>query len=551
MLRSTRLLCSGMSCGRLGFRLVTVSERRRLGSQSPFPSPLTLVTLVLCAAMLVSCHGNPLGLRQQNATLILSEYRTKPLQLLTNGRVDLTVHECTRLAIENSLELQVAQWEEQLRSKLAASTHMRMLPHVAGQYELSQRDRLPFSYSDVLGREGTPPGGEGTGVTNFSTGREHNARRGQFEVKWSPMDAAIARYISHVKGNETQLARYQRVRVAQQLLAVVTGAFWRLVALHEALPKAESLAGHRAHIVNDLSTLDDRSLVENEQLLMAKGQLTLAKRQLAEIRLDIDRQREILLTALHVSPCGQFRPIGCLIPFPPYCLDSCKLEAAALVNRPETFQADLAVCSSLEENKAAIVKLFPRAEGFIGYYRDENQFQLERNWTDGGLRLTFDLMEFAANLLEKQASKGKVFKSDRERAVLSMSILTQVKLKTLDAMKAISETRKTEEICRQAREALRIAGEQERAQDRLAPRRIMRIEREKALSDLLQSEITHLRAIGEVHAALADLDAAVGTNYPVSQAFPHPTPGPGPMVKHGVQTAVDKAFGLVRRVIRW
>ncbi len=551
MLRSTRLRGSGSSYRGPRLPRGQVSTPGSLLSRVRFSSPLRLLMLVLAAAMLVSCQASPLGLRQQNATIMLSEYRSKPLQLITNGRVDLTVHECTRLALENSLEMEVALWEEQLRNKLAASSRMRMLPHVTGQYELSQRDRLPFSYSDVLGNEGKPPGGEGNGVTNYSTGREHNARRGQFEAKWSPTDAAVALYLSKVKGNETQFSRYQRVRVAQQLVALVTSAFFKLVALHEALPKAESLAGHRAHIVKDLSSLDDRSLVENEQLLMAKGQLTLAKRQLAEIRLDIDRQREILLTALRVTPCSVFRPVGCLLPFPPYCLDACKLEAAALVNRPETFQADLAVCSSLEENKAAIVKLFPRAEGFIGYYRDENKFQLERNWTEGGMRLTFDLMDFAAGLLEKQAAKGKVFKSDRERAVLSMTILTQVKLKTLDAMKALQESKKTEEIRDQAREALRVAGVQESAEDRLAPRRIMRIQKEKALSDLLQAEITHLKALGDVHAALADLDAAVGANFPVNQAFPRPKPSPVLLAKHGVKTTVDSAFGLVRRVFRW
>jgi outer membrane protein TolC len=308
---------------------------------------------------------------------------------------------------------------------------------------------------------------------------------------------------------------------------------------------------HRSHIVADLSSLGDRSLVENEQLLFAKGQLTLAKRQLADLQLDIERLREILLTAMHVSPCSQFRPVGCLNPLPPCCLDVCKLEAAALVNRPETYQADLTVESSVEENKAAIVRLFPRAEGFLGYYRDENSFQLLKNWTDGGMRLTFDLMDFASNLLEKQAAKGKILKSDRERAVLSMAVMTQVRLKTIDAHKAFEEAKKTDELRNQAGEALRVASEQEKANERQAPRRIMRIDREKAVCDLLQAEASQIKAAGDVHAALAEVDAAVGSNYPVSKAFPQPVRSPVPVVKAGAHTLIDKTLRLVRRVIRW
>ncbi len=509
-----------------------------------------MAAIMVLAVILGACSVTPMALRQQNASLMLAEYRTRPLETLTGGRVDLTVHECTRLALDNSLEIETTLWDEQIKNKLAAASKLRTLPRVSGQYELSARDRLPFSYSDVLGSEGNPPTNTTTGVTTFSTARDLNARRGQFEVRWSPMDAAIACYLSNVKCNEAQYARYQRARVAQQLVATVTSAFYRLMALCAALPNAESVVAHRGHIVTDLSSLGDRSLVENEQLQFAKGQLTLSKRQLAEIQLDMDRQRELLLTALHVTPCSAFRPVGCL-DLPPCALDGCKLEAAALVNRPETFQADLAVSNSIEENKSAIVRLFPRAEGFLGYYRDENTFQLEKNYTEGGMRLTFDMMEFASNLLEKQAAKGKIFKSDRERAVLSMGILTQVRLKTIDATKAYQEEKKTWELLTQAQEMLRVAEVQEKANERLAPRRIMRIDREKALCDVLQADITHFKTAGEVHAAVADLDASVGSNFPVSQAFPRPRPGPLPMVTHATVTVIDKAVGLVRRIIRW
>jgi outer membrane protein TolC len=510
------------------------------------------IVIAVCLAMLlpsICSSQTQLGsIRQRNASVVLQNYRARPLAVANLGQSNITLHDCRRIALGGSLDIQTAIWEEVVRENQAKASRVKMLPSIKLRYDLTARDRLPFSRSDVLGAEGAfevVGPGPGTGVTNFSNSRERPSRKWQAELTWSPMDAAIARYVSHVKLNDAVHARYQRARVAQQLTGTVTAAFYRLLALTRALPKARALVSNRKSIVRDLESLSDSSLVEPREYLIAKAFLAEAEQQLSDTYVQMGKQRELLASAMNVCPDSAFNPRGTLLPLPPFNLEACNLESAALLNRPEAYQADLTHLSSYEDFRASIVRFFPRVEGFIGYFRDENKFQLTRYWTDGGLRITWDLMDFCANLMNHQAAEGRFNKTEREQAVISMAILSQVRLRTLEAMQALEEFRKTSRLKDQAAEGLRIARSQEEAKQRGAERQVIRIARQKALCEYLKSDIDRLASLGEVHAALAAVETAVGTNYPVAAVAPVPTRSYIPRIPLKPSRILSGAAGLI------
>lgn len=483
----------------------------------------TALAIVVVVLGLSACNANLVNVRQQNAAMVLQKYRLRPLGAVNGNREELTINDCIRLAVRHNLDIQTQIWDEQVKRSLAKSERFRMLPRLAGKYELSQRDRPAFSRSDVLNAEGAfeviGPGA-GTGVTNFSTGRERSSRTWNAQIKWSPMDAAMARYNWSIKKNEATYARYQRVRVAQQLIGTVGAAFYRLLALAESASKAKAVVSNRESIALDLKALVRKQLVQSDEYLDAAALVAEAKGQLARIYVDMRKQRELLAASMNVSPDSCFRVAGGLFPIPAIELNPSKLEAAALVNRPEAYQADLTFINSLDDQKRLMAKCFPRVEGFIGYFRDENKFVLNRNWFDGGMRVTWDLMEFTSDLLQYKAAKKRIARNDSERALISMGILSQVKLRFLDAIRAREEAKKFAEIKDKAGDNLRVARDREDVTDRGAPQRVMRIARQRAMCDLLQAEVDHTLAAGEVHAAMANLQAAVGTNYSVTTAHP-------------------------------
>lgn len=513
---------------------------------------IRFVVLVLVSSLgIMSCTPSLVQLRQDNAAAVLTMYRARPLAVVSHGKDTLTVEDCVRIAMENSLDVATAAWDEQVKQSLAGSTRVRMLPRIETYFEQSARDRPMWSRSDVMGSEGlwerTGPL-PGTGVTNFSTARERGQRSFNAQLKWSPMDACMARYLTQVRSNEAQQARYQRVRVAQQLVGTVTATFYRLLALTEALPKAQALEGNRRAIARDLESLDEKSMVDKQELILARSLQTEASNVLAEISISIEKQKELLAAAMNVSPCSSYKLLGRMLPVPP-CLDPCKLEADALVNRPEAYQADLTFLSSVSDQKRLITRLFPRVEGYIGYFRDENKFIDNRNWTDGGLRITWELMDFTSTLLEQGAAKEKVFKNDQERALVSMGILTQVKMKSLEFAKAVEKFKKQTQLLGDARETLRIAEDVEQARDQGATQKTMRIARQRALCAVLQAEVDRFMALGEVHATFAEQATAVGSNYPVTVAHPLPVPDPVTQVALGSLHGLRRAAMGAKQVV--
>jgi multidrug efflux system outer membrane protein len=504
-----------------------------------------VVLMALSSALLASCQGELARIRQDNAAIVLASYRSRPLAAINNGQSVVALHDCVRLTLENSLDLQTALWDEQVKGKLAKNSRLRMLPKVWGTYYLNQRDRPAFSRSDVIDQEGlfevTGPA-PGTGVTNFSTGRERPSRTTQVQADWSPMDAYMAKFLSEIKSNESAHASYQRVRVAQQLVGTVTAAFYRLLALNMAFPKAKSMEGHRIHVAQDLKALSRDLLVEPQDYMAAEAASAEAKNLVADIALNIEKQKELLAVAMNVSPCD----LNVKGYFPQFvCPNPCDLEPVALVNRPEAYQADITHLNAIADYSRLIVKFFPRVEGYIAYFRDENKFNLNKNWTDGGMKVSVDLLDVASNILEREAARDRIVKTDRERAVICIGIISQVKLKALEAIRAIERHKKNAELKNQAAEAYRIALEQQRAKQKGADRQLLLIAAEKSMCTSLQAEIDELLALGDVHAALAELDAAVGNNYPVSAAeMKAVSTGFGPFSRP--MSAVKKAAEFLR-----
>ena len=171
---------------------------------------------------------------QSATSMTMFKFRSKPASAVTGRRL-LTLADCRALAVASSLEIEKVRIEEISRRAVEFSNRTRMMPHVILAGELSERDNLAFSYSEILGREGVipQPGSTGEGVNQFSTGRERGTFRYTLESRWSPTDAALAYYLTKTSRNEGDKKRFMRIRVTQRLFGVVDASFQRLLTLQE------------------------------------------------------------------------------------------------------------------------------------------------------------------------------------------------------------------------------------------------------------------------------------------------------------------------------
>jgi hypothetical protein len=254
-------------------------------------------------------------LTQSAATETLRNFRSKPASAATGKRI-LTLADCRALALANSLEIEKQRIEETSKKAVEYSSRTRLLPHVILSGELSERDNLAFSYSEILGREGIMPQTQSTdtGVTQFSTGRERQTFRYSLETRWSPTDAALAYYLTKTSRNETDKQRFIKIRVAQRLLGVVEASFHRLLTLQKTVPMGEKLLSIRKTVAQKTENLFDGKLASAQEYHASVQKLIRAERLLASLSNETERQRNLLASALQLSPeyCiyGGFHLVG-------------------------------------------------------------------------------------------------------------------------------------------------------------------------------------------------------------------------------------------------
>jgi outer membrane protein TolC len=465
----------------------------------------------LTSALLDPFGGvDPEQVTRVNSDVTLLRHRIVPASAVAGKRA-LTLEDCRSIALANNLDLQVARMEEITKQSIQYSNKTKLLPHVLFSGDLSQRDNPSFAYSDVLGQEGRPPSGpSSTGVTSYSTGHERSTWRYVLETRWSPTDAALAYYLSKSSINDRLKAHYQKLRVTQKLIATVDGAFFRLLALQECLPLAEQLAATRATVAGKIRRAFDKKLLNVDEFNKTQQNAIRGRRILGKVRNEIQKQRNILASAMGFSPdqCqdGGFYVVGQLEP-PCFAMKLCDIELIAVRNRPEAVDAGLAHLNSTYDLKRSIVKYWPKVSGFWRYTRDKDKFLYNKDWKEVGISVYFDLVDWLTNVDEFRAARSNAGKTQREMGAVALAITAQVRLSALQYFDSLDELRSTQEALGAMNEVMGVV------EKRAAKEDLDRLTLEDARANLLQNKIDMTKSLGEANATFGELQGTMGTNY--------------------------------------
>lgn len=493
--------------------------------------------LIACVAMLTSCQSlgshNFVAASSVAGSLkqsILDPFRTiddtaftlsKSMETMMNKRVlpvsaalgkrDLSLENCRVMALRNNLELQAARTQELTKRAISFSNKTRILPHFLFSGDLSNRDNIPYSYSDIGSEQGkTPAFGQTGSVANWAVGHERSTWRYSLETRWSPTDAALAYYLSRNGVNDQLKAHYQKLRVAQKLIGVVDAAFFRVLGLQYCVDEAERVVSSRMGVADKMKQAFDRKLVGLAEYDRARNLHIRSKRQLTKLRNELGKQRNILASAMGLSPdyCvdGGFYLVGELTK-PLINPAICELEMQAMRSRPEAFESGLSHLSSVNDFKRAIIKYFPKATGFWRVTRDKDLYLYNKDWKDVGAMVYFDLLDWVANLGEASAARSDRLRTEQEMGAVALAIASQVRTAAISYFDSLEEAQATQEYLGAAKELLRSGLVRATRND------IELLALEEAKANTLQATLEERRAVAEANASVAELQAATGENY--------------------------------------
>jgi outer membrane protein TolC len=293
-------------------------------------------------------------------------------------------------------------------------------------------------------------------------------------------------------------------------LETVDAAFFRLIGLQYCLGQAQSLVQIRTVSREKFALLAAKKIIRIDDLTRIEQKEIRALQILSKIRSDIELQRNILASAMAVSPdiCvdGGIVLIGELEK-PVFLIPECELEMQAVQNRPEAYEAGLAHLNSINDLKRTIVKYFPKITGFWRYTRDKDRFLLFNDWHEIGMYMFFDLTDFLSNRDESQAARANTAKTEREMGAVALGLTAQVRAAAIKYFGSLEELEYSRRALAGANRVLRAAEDRYSAQD------IDKQTLQEARGDVLEANINVKRVLGEANALLAELQGTMGTNY--------------------------------------
>lgn len=334
----------------------------------------------------------------------------------------LTFEDAAQIALTRNLDLQVKELEWEIQQEVATQEKLKMLPSLFVNAERSHRTKnlATTANSQLFGFIATP-----------STSVQKKVRRWDTTLTLSLLDFGISYYRSQAEQDRALVAYFQYARLQNNLVLDVAKAYWKAIATRKAAEGAKDILVRSRQLQETLEKEYVNRIISAIQSL--KGQDQMLSFQLRLVSYEDQYYSAMAeLAALMGMPANisfELADVQMEEPDVKLCID--ELEQTALENRPELYGADLDELVTLNEVRAAIVQLFPRADYFQGFHTNLDKFLIHHHWFIAGITVAWNLLGIPQQAVAVKGATVKNEMSRRARLALSVGIISQVRLAQL------------------------------------------------------------------------------------------------------------------------
>ena len=271
---------------------------------------------------------------------------------------------------------------------------------------------------------------DGSETLEGSTSTERTNEFSDLVFTWNTLDFGLSYYTAQQSSNEVLIAEERRRKTIQNISQDVIDAFWKAWMAQSLEPKINALIAESSGALASSRDLVARGVQDSDSALSLQSSILNTINALVEMRERVDLGKARLGALLNIRPGTDFRVS------PPSTLDIPsdlsksvdEISQQALLNRPELREEDYRKRVTQLEVKKAILKMFPQLTFSTGYYRNENEFLVNNDWTQVGADLSWDLLGILNANAEKRFQQASVDVADARRVALSLAVMTQVYL---------------------------------------------------------------------------------------------------------------------------
>jgi outer membrane protein TolC len=333
----------------------------------------------------------------------------------------LSLEEAMARTLKYNLDYRLKKMESALALGLADYSSFEMLPNLLAT--AGYRNRSNFSGGSAVGVF------DGVESLRASSSEDKQHHTSGAEFSWNILDFGVSYFRARQQADQFLVAEERRRKVVHNMVQDVRSAYWRALGAQRMSEQAKDIlqranlalarsreAEAQRVIAPALALNYQRALLDATSLLNTRRQdLEFAKRELAAL--------------MNLEPGVNFvlaESAEAALPAPPN--DVAQLEEMALLQRPELREEDFKKRITAAEARRQLLSMLPGISLDVGLQQDSNHLLAYNNWSQGGLRVSWNLMRLAAYPSLDKAQKSQESTDQTRRMALSMAVLTQVRV---------------------------------------------------------------------------------------------------------------------------
>jgi outer membrane protein TolC len=371
------------------------------------------VSISICAAAaavvtLAGCSNfDGQKIRQEHAEnyqLLLEERAEEVL----SGRESLNLQDCINAALQNNLDIRVAEVQQRVAELDRDVSFSQFLPWVNLNYNYTRWDPQP----EIVTGAGSQPM------------HDERIRDITLNIQMSVFNPSTwFMYSMHKRGEE--IAEIAADYTRQMIVLQVTTYYYYCLGLEEIEKVLDSRIRAAEKLAEQLQDYQAEGLVFAWQSDLARVNLESQKLQRKRIRQLLDQTEGQLLMAMGLSPLGSIQ----LSPSPPPTPPQGELDdliAEALLNHPRLRISDREIAIEKEKVKLALTGFLPSLTGFANRVNTTDAFQRYPSYWIMGLSGMLTVFNGFANINEYEAAKENVKKAALQREQSTLALMLEV-----------------------------------------------------------------------------------------------------------------------------
>ena len=398
--------------------LMTAMKKKSAGSAT-----LTLPKLAVLAAALVltGCTVTPkLATQEEVRDRVTAD---TALMYVNQAPISgpITMEEAVARSLKYNLDYRLKKMESALSLGLADYASYDMLPNLLATagYRARSNDSGGTSIGILDGVQSLRP----------STSEERRHTLAGAEFSWNVLDFGVSYYRARQQADQYLVAEERRRKVVQNLVQDVRAAYWRALGAHRLAEQTKDIL-ERANLALARSReAETQRVISPAQALNYQRALLDAISFLNQRRLDLEFANRELAALMNVEPGINFfvaEAVEAKLPAPPN--DVRKLEDMALLQRPELREEDFKKRITADEARRQILGMLPGISIDAGVQYDSNNLLNSNSWSQGGVRISWNLLRLLALPTLKATQEQQVRTDQARRMALSMAIMTQLRV---------------------------------------------------------------------------------------------------------------------------